>query len=124
MTLVDTSVWVAHFRRRDADLERMLSEEEALIHPFVIGELACGNLRQRPKTLEWFRLIPSVRVAEPDEVLALIEGKRLYGLGLGWIDVNLLASALVDNCTFWTLDNALRQAAAKAVLRIYPATVH
>lgn len=102
----------------------MVSNEQILIHPFIIGELACGNLRKRSETLEWLHRIPLLSVAHPYEVMALIERKRLYGLGLGWTDISLLASAAVENCTLWTLDKALQQATAKAGVRTYSPTVH
>lgn len=101
----------------------MLSNNRKLTHPFVIGELACGNLPERSKALTWFRRIPGVPVAHPSEVMALIESKRLFGRGLGWIDVNLIAAALLDGCALWTLDNALRQAAADSGVRAHSPTI-
>jgi predicted nucleic acid-binding protein len=116
MTLVDTSVWVQHLRAGSARLGVLLRDEQVLSHPFVIGELACGNLRNREEILSLLAALPEARVAEHDEVLHLVESARFYGRGLGWIDAHLLASALISRCAFWTLDSPLQRAAA--VLRI------
>jgi len=111
MILVDTSVWVDHLRMTDPRLKRLLSQEKVLCHPFIIGELACGNLERRSEILAYLSLIPSAAVAEHDEVLHLLEQEKLYGKGLGWIDSHLLASALISKCGFWTNDRRLRSIA-------------
>ena len=95
MILTDTSVWVAHFRIGSDDLERALENGDVLCHPHVVGELACGNLRNRDAILELLEALPSAAVAADEEVLACIERNRLYGTGLGYTDVHLLASALL-----------------------------
>ena len=90
-----------------------LSEGLVLMHPFVSGELACGNLKGRAAILSHLRALPQVKVASNAEVLQLIEDRRLWGRGLGWVDVHLLASALLSHCRFWTLDRKLAEAAAE-----------
>ncbi|MDQ7844267.1 MAG: PIN domain-containing protein [Armatimonadota bacterium] len=118
MILVDTSVWVDHLRRGSAELGRLLEEGEVVTHPFVIGELACGAVPHRREFLTLLSALPSATVAEHDEVLQFVERHRLYGRGLGWIDVHLLASARLSAAALWTLDRPLQQAAA--ALRLAP----
>ncbi|MFQ5848493.1 MAG: type II toxin-antitoxin system VapC family toxin [Candidatus Methylomirabilales bacterium] len=112
MTLVDTSVWVHHLRTSSARLAALLRDEQVLSHPFVVGALACGNLQNRDEILTLLAALPEARVAEHHEVLHLVEGARLYGRGLGWIDAHLLASALISRSGLWTLDKPLQCAAA------------
>jgi predicted nucleic acid-binding protein len=124
MILVDTSVWISHLRQADAELTRLLFDERVFMHPFIMGELACGNLPGRNKTLHFFTRIENASRANADEVLTLVEANKLYGRGLGWTDVNLLASALIHNCRLWTLDVRLRQAAVELGVGVYSPTVH
>lgn len=105
--LVDTSVWIDHLRRGNARLASCLERGEVECHPFVIGELACGNLRRRSEILLLLGCLPTVTQAEHDEVLSWVESKRLMGRGLGWVDVHLLASAMLGRTTLWTLDQRL-----------------
>ena len=107
MTLVDTSVWVDHLRRGNARLAGLLDAGSVLCHPFVIGELACGNLANRDRLLTLWNSLPKAPVAEHGEVLELVRAHRLHGQGLGWIDVHLMASALLARCALWTLDKRL-----------------
>jgi predicted nucleic acid-binding protein len=113
MVLADTSVWIEHFRRGEPRLASLLTDGHVLIHPFVLGELACGNLKNRANVLSALQELPSAQLASTAEALRLIEDRKLYGRGLGWIDVHLLASALVSACDFWTLDKRLATTAAK-----------
>jgi predicted nucleic acid-binding protein len=113
ITLVDTSVWIAHFRRSDPRLLTLLSEGEVFMHPAVIGELACGNLTRRDTVLSDFRTLPCAAVADQQEVLFVIESRRLWGKGIGWVDAQLLASALLTGCKFWTQDKRLHKVAAE-----------
>lgn len=113
MVLADTSVWIEHFRHGDPSLAVRLSEGLILMHPFVSGELACGNLKDRAAILSDLHALPPAKPASNAEVLQLIEDRRLWGRGLGWIDAHLLASALLSNCRFWTLDTRLARAAAE-----------
>ncbi|MFQ5738381.1 MAG: type II toxin-antitoxin system VapC family toxin [Acidobacteriota bacterium] len=107
MILVDTSVWVDHFRRDNARLRELLEEGTVLCHPFVIGELACGTLHERAGILSLLSALPGAQEAEHGEVLGFIESHKLYGKGLGWVDSHLLASALLSHCSLWTLDKSL-----------------
>lgn len=113
MVLVDTSVWIDHFRRGNATLQARLLAAEIMTHEHIIGELACGNLRRRTETLGWLELLPRAPVAEAGEVLLLIDQERLAGKGLGWIDAHLLASARLSGWQLWTLDRRLREVAAR-----------
>ena len=105
--LVDTSVWVDHLRRGNEMLASFLAGAEAQCHPFVIGELACGNLRRRPEILALLLNLPQAPVAEHEEVLEFVESHRLMGSGIGWIDAHLLASAALAGMPLWTLDRRL-----------------
>jgi predicted nucleic acid-binding protein len=106
--LADTSIWIDHFRRGNRDLEAALDREEVMTHPFVVGELACGNLKKRSQVLAELLELPSAVVATNDEVMRLIEHRRLMGKGIGFIDAHLLASvALMSNARLWTLDRRL-----------------
>ena len=111
MVLVDTSVWIRHFRLGDPKLADCLSKGLVLMHPFVAGELACGNLMNRSAVLSDLHALPAVAVASDGETLAFLEDRRLWGRGLGWIDIHLLASAVLAECDLWTLDKRLARAA-------------
>lgn len=111
MILVDTSVWVSHLRKSEPRLAALLTDGLVLIHPFVIGEIACGNLRNRNTVLRHLQALPLALTASRSEVLQLVERHRLWGRGIGWIDAHLLASARLTGCRFWTLDRRLDAAA-------------
>ncbi|MEW6076186.1 MAG: PIN domain-containing protein [Thermodesulfobacteriota bacterium] len=111
MVLVDTSVWVSHFRDGNAGLAALLDEGSVMCHPFIIGELACGNLTDRATILSSLRLLPMTVEADNEEVLTFIERHRLMGKGIGFVDVHLLASAVLTGVPVWTLDKKLAQAA-------------
>lgn len=107
MILADTSVWVDHLRRGLPRLVELLEAGEVLCHPFVIGELACGNLENRRTILALLGKLPPATVAGHDEVLALIDVRRLSGRGIGWVDAHLLASTALTHCELWTRDKRL-----------------
>lgn len=111
MILADTSVWIQFFRAGDGELETLLTEGLVATHDFVLGELACGNLRDRGRTIADLRLLPRIEAATTDETLALIDNHRLHGRGLGWIDAHLLAAALLTRCELYTRDRALAKTA-------------
>ena len=113
MMLADTSIWIKHFRHNEPTLANHLSDGLVLMHPCVAGELSCVNLRNRAAILSDFRALPPATVASNSEVLRLIDDRRLWGRGLGWIDAHLLASALLSNCRLWTLDVRLAKAAGE-----------
>jgi len=113
LILVDTSVWVDHLRRTDPGLVALLESSAVVMHPFVVGEIACGTLRDRELVLELLKDLPAAVVATDDEVMQFIERQALYGNGIGYVDVHLLASvALTGGTRLWTRDQRLRQAAA------------
>ena len=109
--LADTSVWIEHFRTGRTALTPLLTEGLVVMHPCIVGELSCGNLKTRSAVLSALQSLPQATTATDAEVLHLVESRRLWGKGLGWIDAHLLASALLSNCTLWTLDSRLRTAA-------------
>ncbi len=111
MVLVDTSVWVDHLRRTNAQLVELLNQGAVAVHPYVVGELACGNLRNRELILGLLRALPESRVVEHDEALQFLANEKLHGRGLGWIDIHLLASARLSETALWSLDKALAGAA-------------
>jgi predicted nucleic acid-binding protein len=108
MVLVDTSVWVAHLRAGDVGLEVLLNEGLVFCHPFIVGELACGNLKNRSEILSLLHALPMVTALENEEVMRFIESHRLAGKGLGYIDMHLLASAMLSGVPLWTLDRKLK----------------
>ncbi len=108
MILVDTSVWIDHFRRGNASLAEALDRDQVLTHPFIIGELACGDLKKRRDILDLLHALPQAMVATDDETLRFIETRRIFGKGIGYIDAHLLASvALTEGSRLWTLDRKL-----------------
>jgi predicted nucleic acid-binding protein len=112
MILVDTSVWIEHLRRGDEALVALLNRAHVSTHPFVIGELACGNLRKRDEILRLLNGLPQAPIASQDEVLFFIDRNRLMGRGIGLIDAHLLAaSALDDDLPLWTRDKRLQKVA-------------
>jgi len=111
MILADTNVWIKHFRESDAELISQLNIGFVACHPFIIGELACGNLANRAEILMLLQALPSSPVAETAEIIDFIEYNSLTGRGLGYVDIHLLASALIDNIALWTYDRRLNDAA-------------
>lgn len=109
MVLVDTSVWIDYLRKDNSRLSDLLHRSEVLIHPFIIGELSCGNLRNRADLLHLLDSLPKSIQATHNEVLTLVESRDLYSRGIGWIDAHLLASALLTAADLWTLDKRLAQ---------------
>ena len=116
MVLVDTSIWVDHLHAPDTRLQEALRAGDVIAHPFIIGELACGNLRQRARVLSLLESLPTASVATHEEVLTLLGAQRLFGKGLGYIDVHLLASARLSHVKLWTRDKNLRRAAVSLEL--------
>lgn len=112
MILVDTSVWIGHLRARDEALAWYLDQGEVLMHPCVLGELACGNLRNRAELLSLLHRLPQSRCASAGETLYFIERRQLMGKGIGWVDAQLLAAvALGGTQGLWTRDLRLQQVA-------------
>ena len=121
MVLVDTSVWVDHLRKGDAGLEDLLTKESVLTHPFVIGELALGNIPKRDVFLSAIGDLPKATMAEDDEVLRFISDRALFGVGVGYVDVHLLAAAkLTAGASLWTRDVRLLRVAQRLRLSWNP----
>ena len=117
MILVDTSVWIEHLSSGDPLLARTLEDGQVLMHPFVVGELACGDLRQREEVLRLLGDLPSAPTATDPEVLDMIERRALMGRGIGYIDMHLLASTvLAADARLWTRDRRLARVAAELEL--------
>ena len=117
MILADTSIWIDHFRSGNKELRKHLNEGQIVIHPAIVAELALGSLhertlQERTKTLALLDLLPQVQVAQLSEVRRMIEARRLYGLGIGLTDAQLIASVFINPSTvLWTRDKRLRKAA-------------
>ena len=118
--LVDTSVWIDHFRRGNAGLASALDATEVWCHPFVLGELACGNLKNREEVLSLLDALPQAPLASHAEALTLLEKWRLMGKGLGGVDIHLLGSALLAGIPLWTLDGPLADAAGRLGIGTLP----
>ncbi len=119
MILVDTSVWIDHLRSGDERLAVLLDSSQVMAHSFVIGELACGNLRNRVDVLRLLSDLPAAPVASHEEVLHFIERNKLMGRGIGYIDAHLLASTvLADAALIWTRDKYLQKVASKLELSV------
>jgi predicted nucleic acid-binding protein len=113
MILVDTSVWIDHLRQGDSSLKQLLAQAQVMCHPMVVGELACGNLKSRSMVLALLADLPSVTVASEAEVLGFIQAQSLFGLGIGYVDVHLCASAKLHGIQLWTRDKRLQAVAAR-----------
>lgn len=111
MVLVDTSVWVSHFRQERPGLAGLLNDGDVACHPYIVGELACGNLKNRAVILSLMEALPMETALDHEEVLSFIENHSLMGKGLGYVDVHLLASAVLSRLSLWTLDRKLQQVA-------------
>ncbi len=117
MILVDTSVWIDHLRLGESALATALEGGQVMMHPFVLGELACGNLKNRDEVLRLLGDLPAAPTATDPEALDFIERRALMGRGIGYIDVHLLASAALDGVArLWTRDHRLSAAAAELKL--------
>jgi predicted nucleic acid-binding protein len=112
--LADTSIWIDHFRQSDAELRRVIEEDMLLCHPFVIGELALGSLRDRATVLAFLAAQRQATVATHDEIMTMIDRHGLFSIGIGYTDAHLLASVLLDRgSSLWTRDKRLKAAAEK-----------
>ncbi len=111
MVLVDTSVWVSHLRQAHPGLVALLKDGEVACHSFIIGELACGNIKSRTTILSLLEALPMANAVEHQEVMTFVEAHTLMGKGLGYIDVHLLASCILAGLPLWTLDKKLERIA-------------
>ncbi|MFL6469035.1 MAG: type II toxin-antitoxin system VapC family toxin [Pyrinomonadaceae bacterium] len=116
MILVDTSVWIDHLRHSEKQLQYLLEKGSVLTHPLVIEELACGHLRDRKEIIETLHDLPVAPVATHTEVLELISNKTLYAVGLGAVDVHLIASAMLADAQIWSKDKALTREAKRLAI--------
>ena len=113
MTLVDTSVWADHFRKPNSILLTLVETRQLAGHPFVLGELVMGNLRNRDEFVFNYRLLPQAPVADEQHVHYLLNTHRLWGMGLGWVDLHLLTSAALAGWDLLTNDKALQSALSR-----------
>jgi predicted nucleic acid-binding protein len=113
MILADSSVWIDHFRRGNTSLAALVEGRALLCHPFVVGELACGDLQPRGPRIRELRMLPEAPLMRHDEVLDLIERHRLMTSGIGWVDAHVLGSTLLAGAYLWTMDKPLARAAAR-----------
>ena len=113
MVLVDTSVWVNHLRYGNRGLEALLNDGHVICHPFIVGEIACGDLKNRVEILSLLQALPTATQVEHEEVMMFIEHHRRMGKGLGYVDMHLLASAVVTRIPIWTLDKKLNEVSSK-----------
>lgn len=109
--LADTSVWIDHLHTADEELRRLLRTGEICVHPVVIGELACGSIKNRGQFLAQLLHLPLLREAPFLTALRLIQSDQLWARGLGWSDVQILVSCQIEKAELWTRDLALRKAA-------------
>ena len=108
MVMVDTSIWVDYLRKGRHHLEKLLLDTKVVCHPFIVGELACGNIKNRNKFLSLIQTLPVTPVIDLDEFLYFIDQNRLMGKGIGFVDIHLLASALLSEMPLWTSDKKLK----------------
>jgi len=111
MVIVDTSIWVTHLRQGNPQLEKLLLDTEVMCHPFIIGELACGKLKNRTEIISSLQFLPMAPMIEFDEFLFFVDQNHLMGKGIGFVDVHLLASAQLAGVPLWTADKSLKSAA-------------
>ena len=108
MILVDTSIWINHLRTPSKLLGQLLDLEQVLIHPFIVGELACGNLANRKEIIALLHSLPLAPKADDDEILFFVERHKLMGRGLSLVDVHLLAATMIGGASLWTADHKLQ----------------
>lgn len=117
MTLIDASVWIDHMRWAEPRLQRLMTGRQLLMHPYAIGEIILGSIANRTAVLTTLTFLPQAPVATHNEVLDLIDRERLHGIGIGYVDAHLLASARLADATLWTRDKPLSRAAARLSIR-------
>ncbi|OHB77508.1 MAG: ribonuclease [Planctomycetes bacterium RBG_16_55_9] len=113
MVLVDTSIWIVHLRYGHSGLQSLLEDSSVVSHPFIVGELACGTISNRTEIISSIQSLPMLDVVEQEELLLFIEQNHLMGIGLGFVDVHLMASAMLDGIPLWTQDKRLKQACSR-----------
>ncbi len=113
MVIVDTSVWISHLRLGNSRLQKLLQEGRVVSNPFIIGELACGNISNRTEIISLMQALPMLDAVEHEELLLFIEHNKMIGRGLGFVDVHLLAAAMLAGIPLWTQDKMLKQACSR-----------
>ena len=113
MILVDTSLWINHLKSNESYLEKLLFDGEVMCHTHVIGELACGNIKNRREIISLLQALPMAPQIEFDEYLYFIDKNQLNGRGIGFVDIHLLASAQLGQVKLWTVDKRLKAIAAE-----------
>ena len=109
--LVDTSVWIKHLRESEKNLVRLLEQGLVACHPFIIGELACGGIKNRHEIISLLNDLPSTDILDHYDIMEFIEYRKIMNKGIGYVDVHLLGSALVTETPLWTFDKALKKIA-------------
>ena len=113
LILVDTSVWIKHLREGDKDLTLLLENGLVACHPFIIGELACGGMKNRNEIINLLNDLPLASQLEHDEIMEFIDNRKIMNQGIGYVDTHILGSAIVSETRLWTLDKSLRKIAEK-----------
>lgn len=113
MILVDSSVWISHLKTANKQLVSLLQDNTVLIHPFILGELSLGSMKNRDEFLSLIDLLPSCIESNNRETLQFVNTHKLFGQGIGWIDANLLVSCFKSKSKIWTLDKSLQKIASR-----------
>lgn len=120
MVLADTSVWISHFRDKNPPHRSLLMEGLIICHPFIIGDLACGNLKNRDEILSLLEALPEATKASHEEIMRFIERNQLMGIDLDYVDAHLLASARLSTALLWTKNKNLQKAADHLNIAFHP----
>ncbi len=109
--LIDTSIWINHLRNRNEILVQLLEDNQVYIHPFIIGEIACGNLKNRKEVINLLKQLPEAVITTHKEAINYLDQHKLSGKGIGWIDIHLLSSCALTSIKLFTVDKRLQKIA-------------
>ncbi len=109
--LIDTSIWIDHLRNKNEPLIQLLEDNQVYIHPFIIGEIACGNLKNRNEVMNLLKQLPEAAITMHEEALKFLYNHKLSGKGIGWVDIHLLSSCALTSIKLLTLDKRLQRIA-------------
>ena len=109
MILVDTNIWIQHFRKTDEKLIELLSQGRVILHEWIIGELALGQLKKRSEILLLLDKLPFAKIVSSKETLHMINQQKLFSRGIGWVDAQLLSVCFTENLKIWTEDKSLKR---------------